>query len=184
MDACVCACTSPSVVVRVVYTPKRRHTCAPGCALSLPHPLPLSLCLFLARSASAHTRANARTHELTHTNWHAHELARTHARNKHQVTSRQTTTSFLLYMCDTPAGGTTDFLNAVNDGNVLYSVAPRRGSILVCGVWGPRAPCDAQTSVVARGHRPRPVHVPCAARAAMGWTEQRDTVPILLHGCE
>eukprot|EP00802_Teleaulax_amphioxeia_P024890 Tamp_25655.p1 GENE.Tamp_25655~~Tamp_25655.p1 ORF type:complete len:283 (+),score=57.42 Tamp_25655:115-849(+) len=48
-----------------------------------------------------------------------------------KVTSRQTTTSFLLYMRDTPTGGTTDFLDDVTDGNVLYSVAPRRGSILV-----------------------------------------------------
>jgi hypothetical protein len=77
------------------------------------------------------------------------------------VTCRQTTTSFLLYLRDTPAGkktnsqksvsentqytsgtmelifevfsigGTTDFLDAVADGNVIRSVAPRRGSILV-----------------------------------------------------
>ena len=47
------------------------------------------------------------------------------------VTGARSTTSFLLYLQDTPSEGTTDFLDNVADGNVLHSVSPRRGSILL-----------------------------------------------------
>jgi len=45
-------------------------------------------------------------------------------------TGKQSTTSFLLYLKDTCEGGTTDFLDCP-EGEVLHSVEPRRGWILI-----------------------------------------------------
>jgi hypothetical protein len=47
------------------------------------------------------------------------------------VSKQQTTTSFLLYLQDTPTEGTTNFLDAVADGTLLHTISPRRGSILL-----------------------------------------------------
>jgi hypothetical protein len=47
------------------------------------------------------------------------------------VSKQQTTTTFLLYLQDTPTEGSTNFLDAVADGTLLHTISPRRGSILL-----------------------------------------------------
>lgn len=47
------------------------------------------------------------------------------------VTNHPSTHSFLLYLCDTTEGGATEFLTQVRDGEVLQSVQPKEGAILV-----------------------------------------------------
>ncbi|KAL0491290.1 hypothetical protein AKO1_002373 [Acrasis kona] len=47
------------------------------------------------------------------------------------VTQHPSTHSFLLYMIDTLEGGATEFLTAIRGGEVVETIQPKRGSILI-----------------------------------------------------